>query len=111
MWHYRVYKRRIRNVEVGILVFLFLEIEFFAWLIFKPNIRSKLVFFKIECGFPTLSAITNFFPQMEAAVWAGVVLGIRVDNSPSILIRTKFTPPIVGGSGGGMDIGAIRASS
>ena len=96
---------------VGVLVFLFLEIELLAWLIFEPNVRSELVFFEIEHGFPMLSAITNFFPQMETAVWAGAVLGIWVDNSPSVLIRTEFTPPIVGGSGGGTDIGAIRASS
>ena len=70
-----------------------------------------MVLFEIECGFPTLSTIAIFFPQMEAVVWADAVLGIWVDNSPSVLIRTELTPPIVGGSGGGTDIGAIRASS
>ena len=48
---------------------------------------------------------------METTVGAGAVLGIWVDNPPSVLIRTEFTPPKVGGGGGGTDIGAIRASS
>ena len=47
---------------------------------------------------------------MEAAVGAGMILGVGMNDSSFVFIRTEITMPKIGGVGGGADIGAVGAS-